>query len=102
VHAYAVGGGGTIVERVPQLSSWQLMDTDFDTPLYAVCVGPSETVYAAGAGGTLLRLNDGEWVQETSPTSEDLLGFSRTSDGALIAVGGSDALSGMAILLAPE
>lgn len=91
--AWAVGSGGTIIERMG--STWRLIGkTDFagvnppTSTLYSVSHASDGTILAVGAGGTSVqRALDTIWVSKPTGTSATLYGVAANSANDGIAVG---------------
>ncbi|NJK88983.1 MAG: hypothetical protein HC923_05965 [Myxococcales bacterium] len=87
---YVVGGApaaGVIFRSAG--GSWAPMSIPDDTPIINWVHGTSpEHVWAVGDGGTILRLEGGEWRRVPSPTTQNLWGVFAVTPGDVWAVGG--------------
>jgi hypothetical protein len=102
ITAYAVGSLGVVLERDPRTGAWSSMESGVDVVLMAVGLGPDKAMYAAGYGGVMIRLGAEGWEHFDAPTTETIRSLSRAPGGQLFAAGGTDAYSGVVLMLDRE
>ena len=90
-NVYVVGESGEIFHHDGgDLQGWTLMPTP-GGKLYDIWGGSPTDIFAVGAAGTILRLNDGKWERETInldlDIKVDLQGVWVSGDGVVFVVG---------------
>jgi hypothetical protein len=99
--AIAIGTNGLSLGRSTRRGvGWETIQTPVTTTLYSLARGPAGYLYAAGSGGTLMRLVDEKWSIVPAPTTRNFIkAWSR--DGALFLCGGSSPAGGMLFRYGP-
>ena len=89
----AVGNAGTITTRDAG-GSWNVVHTPPTArDLYSLADDGNGTLYAAGSVGTVLRrLDNGDWIDETSEAAKHLDILTMWSDGETLFAGGVNSL----------
>jgi hypothetical protein len=96
----AVGANGLSMGRTGS-DVWEALPAPVTMTLYSLTLGPGGDVYAAGAGGTLLRLVDDAWTLIPAPTTRTFLSVWAQGD-ALFMCGGDDVPGGFLFRYGPS